>query len=389
MRIIVRKMVLLATMTLWSSLGFALSPDQDMDCVRHYCAAVIDAGSSGSRIHWYIYDKDRQDNPIHIKDVVSKKIKPGLSNVKQDPEHIAQYLEELMTDFSQPNVPVFLYATAGMRLLSDQSQEQYYSEIKQWFAQHSQWQLRDVRTISGKEEGVYGWISLNYYLQTIQGKGQPLVGLIEIGGASAQIAFPIQDTTHVEAADLAEFRIYGRDIALYSHSFLGLGINELFANSQEHNPCFAAGYPLKNNTFAVGDAKQCQAEMSKMLQQDFQVDKEIASILQKNPVDSWYTVSAVAMMVSGPPFEFTGQVFTGQSLLQQGNTHYCQQSHQDLLNKYSNNDYVHKYCLLTSYFYSLLVDGLKLSPEQIIYFAPDYDGNWTIGALLMNDHMRK
>ncbi|MGV3740643.1 MAG: multidrug DMT transporter permease [Gammaproteobacteria bacterium] len=384
-----RKMVLLATMILWSSLGFALSFGPDMDCVRHYCAAVIDAGSSGSRIHWYMYDKDRQDNPIHIKDVVSKKIKPGLSSVKQDSEHIAQYMEELMSDFSQSNVPVFLYATAGMRLLSDQSQEQYYSEIKQWFSKHPQWQLHDARTISGKEEGVYGWVSLNYYLQTLQNQDKPQTGLIEIGGASAQIVFPVQDTSQIEAEDLAEFKLYGRDISLYSHSFLGLGINELFASSQEQNTCFASGYPLKNNTFAAGDAKQCQAEISKILQQDFQVDKETASVLQKNPVDNWYTVSAVAMMVSGPPFEFAGQAFTGQSLLQEGNAHYCQKSHQYLLNKYSNNDYVQKNCLLTSYFYSLLVDGLKLSPEQIIHYAPDYDGNWTTGALLINDHMKK
>lgn len=384
-----QQIMLLTGLTLWSTLSFALTPSPEMDCVRHYCAAVIDAGSSGSRIHWYMYDKDRQDNPIHIKDMVSKKITPGLSAVEKDPQHIAQYMQELMHDYSQPNVPVFFYATAGMRLLSDETQEQYYSEIKKWFADHPQWQLREARTITGQEEGVYGWLSLNYYLQTLQEKDKSLAGLIEIGGASAQIVFPVQDATQVEAADLVELRVYGRDLALFSHSFLGLGINEVFAQSQDLNACFASGYPLNNSTLAVGNAMQCQTEIKKLLQQTYHVEEVMGKARQKNPVDSWYTVAAVASMVSGSSFEFTNQAFSSQSLLEQGNISYCQLPYQDLLNNNAHNDYVKKNCLLTSYFYSLVVDGLKFNPEQLIHFAPDYDGSWTLGALLIHDHMMK
>lgn len=380
-----RQKILCLSLFLWSSISFALNSATEMDCERHYCAAIIDAGSSGSRIHWYQYDKDKQSHPIHIKEMYSKKVKPGLSAVQQDPDVIAKYMQTLMDDFSQPNVPVFLYATAGMRLLSDDSQEYYYAEIKKWFAEHPEWPLVEARTISGKEEGVFGWVSLNYYLHTLQTKYQPLAGLIEIGGASAQVVFPVQDTSHVNPEDVVALRIYGRNMQLYSHSFLGLGINEVFTHNQEQNACFSVGYPMRNEIVAKGDAQQCQVEIGKTLQQNYHVDTMTNSALQQNSTTQWYTVAAVSTMLSNFPFDFPNHEFTSTTLLQQGNSLFCQQSYQSLLDNYTNNEFVHKNCLLSSFFSSLLTQGLGLNTEQIIHYAPEYDGSWTLGALLVSE----
>ena len=376
------RQLILIGMWLAATSSFALNPGVVMDCERHYCVAVVDAGSSGSRIHWYSYDLDREHRPIHIHESYSKKIKPGLASIAHDSASVAGYMDQLMSEFSQSNIPVYLYATAGMRLLSSDSQEQYYSEIKQWFAAHPQWPLRDARTISGMEEGIYGWLSLNYHLQTLQDKSQPLVGLIEVGGASAQIAFPIRDTTEVDAQDYVDLTVYGRHIHLFSHSFLGLGINELFTHSRNYPACFPNDYPLQNGAHALGDAEQCQTEMGSVLQQGYHVDTVTGQALQKSTAPMWYTVSAVSEMLSYPPFEFADQEFTGPSLLQQANTHYCQQSYQNLVAKYPGNDYIQKNCLLASYFSGLLVHGLGFEPDQSIHYAADYDGSWTLGALL-------
>ena len=367
----------------WSAVNFALTAVPEMDCERHYCTAIVDVGSSGSRIHWYNYDKDRQNNPIHITDVFSKKIKPGLSTLKQDPDTIAAYLQDLMADFSQPNVPVFLYATAGMRLLSDDKQAYFYAEIKKWFTEHPQWPLLDARTISGKEEGVYGWLSLNYYLHTLQAKQHPLAGLIEIGGASAQVVFPVKYASLIDPIDVTAFKLYGRNLQVYSHSFLGLGANEIFNQSQTRYTCFSQGYPMINEGKANGSAQLCQAEIGKTLQEDYHVDVMTHAALQQNMSSDWYTVAAVPAMLTSFPFDFPNHVFTGQNLLQQSDKLFCQQQYQDLLAQYKDNEFVHKNCLLAAYFYSLLTQGLGLNAEQIIHYEPDYDGSWTLGALLM------
>ncbi len=48
----------------------------NLSCKEHACIAVVDAGSTGSRIHLYAYDNDN-GTPENIKEVFSKKINPG------------------------------------------------------------------------------------------------------------------------------------------------------------------------------------------------------------------------------------------------------------------------------------------------------------------------
>lgn len=363
-----------------ATIGLALNSTVAVDCTQQHCAVVIDAGSSGSRIHWYVYDLDSKHYPTHIRDVYSKKVKPGLSAIAPDQPTVSAYLEQLMQDVTSSNIPVYVYATAGMRLLPQNTQNQYYNEIAQWFSAHPQWRLQDARTISGMEEGVYGWLSLNYHLGSLQDENKPLVGLLEVGGASAQIAFPIEGTTNLAPHDWVDIELYGRHLQIYAQSFLGLGINELFAHSQEHTACFPQGYPLKNGWLALGNAIQCKTEMHTMLQQEFQMNT-VAEVLRQNVMPSWYTVSAVSSMVSQAPFIFSNQEFTGNSLLQQADTQYCQQNYQNLLSHYSDNEYLQKNCLLSAYFSAWLI-SLELNPEEAIHYTSDYDGSWTLGVLL-------
>jgi hypothetical protein len=369
---------------LWilTTTSFALSPNATEDCEQHHCMAIIDAGSSGSRIHWYRYDLDANATPIHIVDLYSKKIKPGLSTIEAESTTISKYMDQLMSDFSKPNVPIYLYATAGMRLLSPETQSHYYAEIQRWFLQHPAWTLQDARTISGSEEGVFGWLSLNYHLHNLHDTTRSLAGLLEVGGASAQIAFPIQNTADLDPNDWVDLQVYGRHIYLYVHSFLGLGINELFNHAQDHSACFPQDYPLKQGLLAWGNAAQCQDEIGAVLQRDYQVDTITHAGLQHSIASDWYTVSAVSTMLTQTPAMLPHQAFTGADLLQQADEHYCQQHYQNLQAHYSDNEYIQKYCLLASYFSSLLVYGLNFSPDQTIHYAPDYDGSWTLGVLL-------
>ncbi|MCX7090282.1 MAG: multidrug DMT transporter permease [Legionellales bacterium] len=368
---------------LWVGPSSAISPAPEIDCERHHCTAIVDAGSSGSRIHLYSYDLDEQANPIRINNVYSKKVKPGLASIPDDQISIDAYFSQLLQDFPKQSIPMYLYATAGMRLLPEDSQNQYYTDIKQWFSAHPQWSLVEARTISGQEEGIYGWLSLNYYLQTLQDVSKPLVGLLEVGGASAQIAFPLDETQGIDARDRTEVTVYGRHITLFSHSFLGLGANEVFAHSQDLPVCFPQGYPLKEGVLAEGNAAQCQTKLGPLLQQEYHVNAVTQPALQQTPIAEWYTVSSVSVMASQSPFVFSDQTFTAQTLLQQADMQYCQQTYQHLLESDLDKDYIAKNCLLASYFSGLLLSGFGFSPEQSIHYLPEYDGNWAVGVLFI------
>lgn len=88
--------------------------------------AMIDAGSSGCRAHVYRYGKlGSLEGPLYvIPQHVSKKVKPGLSSFASNPtdagsslQGLVEFLKEQVPSESWGNTPVWLKATAGLRML--------------------------------------------------------------------------------------------------------------------------------------------------------------------------------------------------------------------------------------------------------------------------------
>ena len=52
----------------------------------------------------------------------------------------------------------------------------------------SSFTVEKVMTISGKYEGLYAWLGINYLLDKFD-SGNQKVGIVEMGGASPQIAY--------------------------------------------------------------------------------------------------------------------------------------------------------------------------------------------------------
>ena len=91
--------------------SFVSSINEPLDCEHHQCLGIVDAGSTGSRVHLYTYDLDEQKTPINIVEHWSKKIKPGLASLSPEQATINAYLTELFSD--GPNVhsfPIYFYA---------------------------------------------------------------------------------------------------------------------------------------------------------------------------------------------------------------------------------------------------------------------------------------
>ena len=162
------------------------------------------------------------------------------------PDHLAPLLEHALNHVPPDevsNTPFFLLATAGMRLLPDNQRNQLLQEICTYVSENTRFQLEDchlhVQVIPGETEGLYGWIAANYLLggfdhpeEHNHGKSHHTYGFLDMGGASAQIAFMPNSTEaakHAEDLKLLRLRTIGGEAEEYKvfvATWLGFGANE-------------------------------------------------------------------------------------------------------------------------------------------------------------------
>lgn len=149
----------------------------------------------------------------------------------------------IIPDDQVEDTPIFLMATAGMRLLPPMQQKALKREICEYAQKHTKFSLPDcdlhIQVISGETEGLYGWIAANYLVggfdapeEHQHGKDHHTYGFLDMGGASAQIAFAPNKTEAIKHAnDLKLLRMRTLDGKPSEHkvfvaSWLGFGVNQ-------------------------------------------------------------------------------------------------------------------------------------------------------------------
>ncbi|RMX19251.1 multidrug DMT transporter permease [Legionella jordanis] len=350
-------------------------------CEQQRCVAVVDAGSTGSRLHIYSYDLDSTQTPVNVTEVWNKKIKPGLATIEPNAATIDAYLTALFSGVPESKLPVYFYATAGMRLLPQPKQQQFYTLMQQWFANQSNWTLQQAKTITGSEEGLFGWLAVNYQLGALNSKDKELAGVMDMGGASVQIIFPVQNADNVNPQDLKQFSLYGRQFNLFIHSFLGLGQTEVTHQFLDESTCFSDNYELPTGFTAAGDAYNCESSIAPLMNVH-KVKRTVAPAMEGSQINNWFVLGGMAELAKSKPFEFNGQ-FSNQDLLEQANSQVCHQSWDSLKNQYPENEYLYGYCLFSAYYYALMVEGYGLEPQQTVSLLPNNQGSdWTIGVVL-------
>lgn len=229
----------------------ATDPDmtKTVHCTRPYrpdlpivqYALMIDAGSTGSRIHIYKFNNCGASPEYEYE--VFKQTNPGLSSYAGRPADAAQSLDVLLDEAVavvpkelQSCTPVAVKATAGLRLLGAAQSEEILEAVRHRLHERYPFSLQDkdgVVIMDGKDEGVYAWITVNYLMDTIRADtpaDKPTYAVLDLGGASTQIVFePVFTSDRPEAA-LAEgdhkyeLVFGGRTHVLYQHSYLGYGL---------------------------------------------------------------------------------------------------------------------------------------------------------------------
>lgn len=208
---------------------------------------MIDAGSTGSRIHVYKFNNCGSSPEYEYE--VFKMTQPGLSAFAGKPEEAAQSLDTLLDgalsvvpESLRKCTPVAVKATAGLRLLPGSQSHDILQAVEDRLRNHYPFQLPSkdpVVVMDGKDEGVYAWITANYLLDTIRAKtppNTPTYAVLDLGGASTQIVFePVftSDNRLEDGEHKYDLVFGGRKHVLYQHSYLGYGLMK--ARKHVHN----------------------------------------------------------------------------------------------------------------------------------------------------------
>ncbi|XP_035235834.1 ectonucleoside triphosphate diphosphohydrolase 2-like [Anguilla anguilla] len=255
-------------------------PANDMKQPPEYMyGIVLDAGSSHTAMYVYKWPADKQNGTGIVTQHSECHVKGGgISSYAEEQGGAARSLElclnEAMRDIPKSRhqlTPVYLGATAGMRLLNISNPiatKRILGEVGHKIQSYP-FNFRGAVILSGQEEGAYGWVTVNYLLENfikygLVGRwlspGRETVGALDFGGASTQITFLTHDK--VESVENGKtLRLYGQDYTLYTHSFLCYGRDQMLRLLLAHlvegqgypdtitHPCYPAGH---NTTMTMG-----------------------------------------------------------------------------------------------------------------------------------------
>ena len=370
-------------------------------------AVMLDAGSSGTRAHVYAWPSqadcdDRLSNKLVFEKGDGFSANPGLSAFAGNISGIAAYMEPLMSSAlaSVPGVahsstPIFLQATAGMRLLPVSDQDAILGAVHDVFGDSPFLSAPDNSlVVTGAVEGANEWTSVNYLRGALGSNDTnstmtPPAGVLGMGGASTQIAFvPLEGTELKAGAFPIEFE-GAKSLELYVHSYLGLGATEAQLGLQAYlaaelamaveDPCLLRGYATTSpvgpggtdvELEGSGDEEQCRhAIQSSLVNTDapcpltpcsfdgvYQPDLAKGGLVLKK---SFYEVSAFFFTA-----EFFGLEETAPLIeMERAGKTFCALSWEEAQLEYPATppDFLANYCFTALYFVELLVRTLEAS----------------------------
>lgn len=195
-------------------------------------AAIIDAGSTGSRVLAYKFNRSFIDNKLVLYEELFKERKPGLSSFADNPAEGAHSIKLLLDEARAfipkehwSSTPLVLKATAGLRLLPASKAENILNAVRELFAKSEfNVDMDAVEIMEGTDEGIFSWFTVNFLLGRLSKSNQ--AAALDLGGGSTQVTFSPTDPEQVPIYDkyMHEVVTSSKKINVFTHSYLGLGL---------------------------------------------------------------------------------------------------------------------------------------------------------------------
>mmetsp|Transcript_28108 Transcript_28108/g.53169 ORF Transcript_28108/g.53169 Transcript_28108/m.53169 type:complete len:478 (+) Transcript_28108:83-1516(+) len=230
-------------------------------------AVVLDAGSTGSRVHTYRF-RNGEGGGLELVDDDFHQLKPGLSSFKDDPDKGAASLAPLLDAAKErvpasahASTPIELRATAGLRLLPEAQAEALLSAARTALEASPFSVAKDaVSIMEGADEGAFQWVTINYLLGKLGGAPSKTVAAVDLGGGSVQMARALHqnDAAAAPKGYVRQLRGGGASYHVYVHSYLGYGLMAAraavlhSAGARGGHPCVLPG---TNTTYSYAGAK--------------------------------------------------------------------------------------------------------------------------------------
>ncbi|SCM12653.1 adenosine-diphosphatase, putative [Plasmodium chabaudi adami] len=273
--------------------GLTKYEEKEFDEKTKYKSIIIDAGSTGTRVYIYDYitSNDNKDIKIYIPSI-NYRTTPGLVyllnnyflNNEKEPfynyfKKIKNFIYENVKKEERSSTVILIRASGGFRLLTVTQSEKYVNFIKNYFFENfNDFLLIDqllIKILSGKEEAILSYVSIYALLERLspspiifinnneeiknrgvthndidsvnQNDDDHIIGVLESGGATAQIIIKVPDSKmdkdilnpmnykhkknnkddvieeNYKSKNIVKIKLFDKDMYLYCKSYLSLG----------------------------------------------------------------------------------------------------------------------------------------------------------------------
>jgi apyrase len=329
-------------------------------------------------------------NPVLGQGPTPYRVGIRLADAVHDSKVVPKIFDEIIEASSkrvpyaqQANTRIFVYATAGMRLLSEDDQKRIMRDVFLYLREYSPFRVKPeyVRVIKGYEEGIYGWISANVLLGRFDAKDDR-VAVCDMGGASLQLTFQ----SDAKVAEIYKVSIGSEHYNVYAHSFLGLGkdaardaITALIPPGGDH-PCMTKGYTEsgEHKFHGTGDWNACYAMVKSQLLNDTFRKVEIPNMTMKE----LYGISTFAVFqeyVADLPIKSLADLRKESQAFASLDWNECQKFYPQA------GEYLKTYFFMGVWCYAILESGFNLTDKFDYTFASDIAEvslGWDLGALV-------
>lgn len=190
--------------------------------------AVIDAGSTGSRVLAFEFHKGYLDGRLVLDSELFRELKPGLSSLtpEEGAEQIGVLLSEaklLIPEKYWNNTPLAFKATAGLRLLGASHSEDILNAIRELFAKSGfNANEHSVEIMDGTDEGIFSWFTVNYLSNRLTSKNT--VAALDLGGGSTQVTYELNEDQPSYKDYIHAVPVFNSEMNVFTNSYLGLGL---------------------------------------------------------------------------------------------------------------------------------------------------------------------